>query len=297
MVVRAFGKHGACRHRELVAAVGRYRVDAAVRRGELLRLWAGVVVDSDRAAHLTTRAAAALAAGGPTSAIAGATAAHLHGCTAVDGTPIHLMVPYEHWLRSSAGLVVHNGRGFETDVEELDGLRVLSLDSVLVEMLCTARPADALAVVDQALGHLAPAQRDAARRRLNIRLSGRDDPRGTVRGARILDLATGRAESPAESWLLWTIAEAGLPMPEVNWSVLDLTGREVYRLDLAWPEFRVAVEYNGHAAHHGREDADAARTLDLERRGWIVVQVNAADLRDAHRLVTRVRVALASHGC
>lgn len=82
----------------------------------------------------------------------------------------------------------------------------------------------------------------------------------------------------------------------MNWSVRDLDGREIYRIDLAWPEFRVAVEYNGYAAHLGREEADAARRLDLERRGWIVLPVTAADLRDPVRLVARVRAALAARG-
>lgn len=297
MVIHAFGKHGACRRRDLVASQGRFRVCAALRRGELVPLWAGVVVDGDRAADISTRAAAALVAGGAAAAITGPTAAHLHGCTAVPGAPIHVQVPYEHWLRSCPGLVVHNGRGFEVDVEELDGLRVLGLERVLADLLATARAPDVLAVVDQALALVPAAGREDVRRRLHLRLIERDDPRGIVRGARILDLATGRAESPAESRLLWALVEAGLPTPQANWSVADLDGREIYRLDLAWPELRVAVEYDGHAAHHGREEADAARRLDLERRGWIVIAVKAADMRDLPRLIARVRAALASRGC
>jgi hypothetical protein len=297
MVVRTLGKHGACQQRELIAVLGRYRVRAAIRRGELVPLWSGVVVDGDRAAHLVTRAAAALVAGGPTSVLSGPTAAHLFGCTAMPGTPVHLLVPYGHWLRSGPGLVVHNGRGLDADVEELGGLRVLNLDAVLTDLLCTARPQDALAVVDQALGQHPADQRDGLRRRLRRRLRDRDDPRGTVRGARILDLATGQAASPAESWMLWALVEAGLPTPEVNWSVHDLDGREIYRLDFAWPEFRVVVEYNGYAAHRDRDEPDAARQRDLERRGWIVVPAVAADLSNPTRLLAQVRGALLARGC
>ena len=97
--------------------------------------------------------------------------------------------------------------------------------------------------------------------------------------------------------MLWNLVEAGLPTPQVNWSVKDLGGREIYRLDLAWPDLRIAVEYNGHAAHSGREEADAARTLDLERRGWIVIEVTADDARRPAHMLTRVLAAFARRGC
>jgi hypothetical protein len=297
MVVRALGKHGVCRRRELVDLLGRYRVQAAIKRGELIQLWAGIVADGDVADSIITRAAGALLVAGPSAAITGPTAAHLHGCTALDGNPVHVIVPYEHWLRSRPGLVVHNGRGFEADVTEFDGLQVLGLEYVLTDLLCIARPGDALAVVDQALALALPADRESLRQRLYARLTRRDDPRGTVRGARILELATGRAASPAESRLLWVLIEAGLPTPEINWPVLDIDGREIYRIDAAWVELRVAVEYNGYAAHHGREAADEARKADLERRGWIVIPASAVDLRDPSQLIARVRQAFARRGC
>ena len=57
----------------------------------------------------------------------------------------------------------------------------------------------------------------------------------------------------------------------MNWSIRDLNGRELYRLDLAWPRLRVALEYDGVAAHRGREAEDRARRADLEARGRIVL--------------------------
>ena len=296
MVLRAVGKHGVCKQHDLVSAVGRYRVRAALRRGELVPLWAGVLVDADRATELTSLAAAALLAAGPEAAITGPTAANFYGCTSLPATPVHVIVPYEHWLRSRPGLVVHNGRCFEPDVEEIEGLRVLGLEAVLAQLLCTARPADALAVADEALSQVPEPLRADLRSRVHARVRRREDPRGTVRGASVLDLATGRAESPAESRLLWAVVEVGLPRPEMNWPVCDLEGVVIYRLDVAWPAFRVAVEYQGYAAHHGRDEADAARQLDLERRGWTVIPVWAADMRDQRQLIARVRGALTARG-
>jgi very-short-patch-repair endonuclease len=297
MVVRALGKYGACRRRDLTAELGRSRVDSALRRGEIVQLWAGVVVDGDRAATITARAAAALVAGGPRSAIAGLTAARLHGCTAARALPAHLMVPYESWLRSLPGLVVHNGRDYESGVCNIDGLRVLALDRVIVDILATGAPGTALAIVDQALRLVPAEQRAAFRTRLHLGLADRADPRGTVSGARVLDLATGRADSPQESRLLWALVESGLPTPEVNWPIADIDGIEIRRLDLAWPDLMVALEYNGYAAHVGREAEDEARTRDLERRGWLIIPVELADMRRPTKLIAKVRSALSSRGC
>jgi hypothetical protein len=110
----------------------------------------------------------------------------------------------------------------------------------------------------------------ALRAVIAARLRARRDPRGTVRGQHLVELATGRAASPAESRLLWRVVDAGFPIPEVDWPVTDLDGRELHRLDLARPTHRIVVEYQGCAAHVDRTAADRARAEDLRRRGRIV---------------------------
>lgn len=42
------------------------------------------------------------------------------------------------------------------------------------------------------------------------------------------------------------IIERGFPLPEANFSLLSPAGKEIYRLDLAWPSLRIALEYDGH---------------------------------------------------
>jgi hypothetical protein len=66
----------------------------------------------------------------------------------------------------------------------------------------------------------------------------------------------------------------------VNWSLEGPDGREIYRLDLSWPELRIVVEYYGYAVHAGRTAEDEARADDLRRRGWIVLVVRVDDLKD-----------------
>jgi hypothetical protein len=290
------GPVGACRHRDAVAAVGRRRVRAALKTGEVQSPWAGVLVDPARTAEpLTLITAARLALGGP-ALVTGPSAAFLYGLTAVTPTPVHLVLPYETRKLSRPGIVVHNASGLDEDREERHGLPVLGLERVLSDLACTLSPPEALAVLDEAFARVAEVDRPALRRRLRERLQDRPDPRGTLIGRRLVDLATGRAESPAESWWLWRVVDLGFPVPEVNLWVDDLDGRPRLRVDLGWREVRIAVEHYGYAAHAGRGQFDQARIRDLERRGWIVVVVEADDLTNPVRLEKELYEAFLRRG-
>ncbi len=290
------GLHGAHRRRDLTAALGRRAVEGLLRTGVATALWRVTVVDSARLLDPWTRAAAAVLSAGDDAVVCGSTAAQLHGLTALDDVRSHLALPYCRGVRSRAGLVVHHAQDLRRDVVPLAGLPVLALDRVVADLLCTLpqRP-DALALVDEAL-RLAGDGHEELRHRLGERIARRPDPRGTVIGAALLDLASERAESLPESWVRWRLVEHGFPLPVVNHPLLDVGGAEVRRLDLAWPRLRVALEYDGYVPHLGREDHDAARVDDLRRRGWIVVRMGADDLADLGRVLHELRSAFARRG-
>lgn len=289
------GLHGAYRRRDLVNAGGRGVVENAVRAGLLRPLWTGVVVDSARLLDPLTRAAAGLLATGDDSVLVDETAAHLHGCRSVDVAVTHVRIPYGREFRSRQGLAVHHGGFFADDVRVVEGLRVLPLDRVVADLLCRPNGSDGLAVADEAL-RLARPHADRLRRAIAKRLRSRADPRGTVRGAVLLNVASPEAESPPESWLRFRILEKGFPLPEVNWSLTRPDGRELFRVDLAWPSLRVALEYDGYEPHADREKQDAARQVELQRRGWIVVRARKEDLRDLSRVCAELRSAFARRG-
>jgi hypothetical protein len=291
-----FGPRGVCLRRDALRTAGRQRVRTALRTGEALAPWTGVLVDATKATEPLTLLTAAWLAVGPDALLTGPSAAHLHGLRALPPTPVHLVVPYESRKRDRERIVVHNGSGLDEDREERHGLPVLSLERIVVDLLCTAWPPKGLAVLDEALAGLPEHARPAFRRRLRERLQDRPDPRGTRIGTRLVDLATGRAESPPESWLLWLVVDLGFPVPEANLPVLGVDGRELYRVDLGWRELRIAVEYNGYAAHAGREAADAARISDLERRGWIVIVVDVDDQHGTIRLEKELHEAFMRRG-
>jgi very-short-patch-repair endonuclease len=97
-----------------------------------------------------------------------------------------------------------------------------------------------------------------------------------------------------ESRLRVRLVLAGLPTP-VTQHVITQAGRFVARVDLAWPEHRVAVEYDGtwHATTE-QFHADRRRLNGLAATGWIVLHVTATRLReDFDRFVGELRAALA----
>lgn len=101
------------------------------------------------------------------------------------------------------------------------------------------------------------------------------------------------AESPRESLLRLLVHDARLPAPVTQHEVRDAANRFVARLDLAWPELKVAVEYDG--AHHRerrQHSADLARHNRLRAAGWVVVQVDAASLARPAELLALLRSLL-----
>ncbi|QFZ23268.1 DUF559 domain-containing protein [Saccharothrix syringae] len=288
------GLHGAYPRTALHAHLGPKGLQRAIQDGHLVSYCRTVVIQRARMTNLHTRAAAALLMAGPDAALSNHTSAWLHGCTAAETARVHLTIGYNRAIRPRPGVAVHQQTFDPTDVIELDGLRCLVIEHAISEMLCRGRRSTALACADQALAQVASGQRSRFKADLAARIAARRDPRGRRQGLLLLDLSTGLPESPAESTLLLLIAEAGFPVPEPQYSVCDLDGREIWRLDFAWPDRRVALEYDGYAAHVGKADADQARADDLRQRGWTVLRGAAPDLRDTTRLFRHLSAALAA---
>ncbi|MCF7553247.1 endonuclease domain-containing protein [Pseudonocardia sp. WMMC193] len=183
---------------------------------------------------------------------------------------------------------VHNGRGFGADTVERAGLPVLALDRVLGDLLCRDHGPTGFAGFDEALSIAEDVE--ALRAEVRHRIATRSDRRGTRRAAILVELAGGRPRSPAESRLQFRIVDLGFPNPVLNHPIHDGNGRVVFLVDLAWPGLRIALEYDGHETHSGRELADAERQRELERRGYLVIRVTTDDMTD----ITRVQQDLAA---
>ncbi|PJM73865.1 hypothetical protein CS006_01460 [Bifidobacterium primatium] len=100
-----------------------------------------------------------------------------------------------------------------------------------------------------------------------------------------LRLAQENVYSPQETICRLALVCHGVPCPETNYVVPGLTFRSgaAMTVDMAWPEARVAVEYDGD--HHRTDKRQWRRDQEkrelLRLHGWIVLVVTADALKDA----------------
>ncbi|MFE6997119.1 hypothetical protein ACFVAE_14225 [Microbacterium sp. NPDC057659] len=123
---------------------------------------------------------------------------------------------------------------------------------------------------------------------------------GFFRGCAMIDaalhLARERVESPKETETRRLIARTGLPEPVVQYEIHDQR-RLIGRVDLAYPELKIAIEYegDGHRIDKAQWRRDIQRQRDLEDRGWIVIRLTQDDLGPgAPALIARIRRAVLS---
>jgi very-short-patch-repair endonuclease len=101
-----------------------------------------------------------------------------------------------------------------------------------------------------------------------------------------------RAESQPESIARVVLADAGFDVvPQYRVAV---GSRVVARVDLALPELKIAIEYDGRWHEEDLQRAlDNDRLAALRAAGWTVIVVTAELLRDRRRLVSTVAAAVA----
>lgn len=114
-----------------------------------------------------------------------------------------------------------------------------------------------------------------------------------------LGLVRDGSESSEETRLRLALLRHGLPEPDLNLDLRAADGRLIARLDQAYPEHRVAVEYDGrqHAASAVQFERDAARWDEIRDEGWYLVRILRPQLRgDGRAAAQKVRAALVRAG-
>ena len=110
----------------------------------------------------------------------------------------------------------------------------------------------------------------------------------------LIALADGLAESPMESEARLAMIDGGLPIPELQYEIIDGNG-DLRRVDFAWPDQRVAVEYDGVDWHSGADAMlrDRKRTAALLDVGWVAIAIVFEDVRyRAWEFVARIDAQL-----
>ena len=118
--------------------------------------------------------------------------------------------------------------------------------------------------------------------------------RGNNRVARTVALADARSGSPMESRLRLVLVHGGLPTPEVQFVVQDEEERTAIWLDMAYPEYRIGIEYEGE--RHVHPDVvlrDVGRYTRLVDKGWRIYRYTKYEVyRDQRRIVAELTRAL-----
>jgi hypothetical protein len=246
-------------------------LEGQLNNGELQRIWYGIYGRGEVTTALRLRGLD-LAAGTTVAACMG-TAAAAYGFDTERTADLHILNPGGRRLRSTDGLVVHRREG--APLARVGGRPATSPAWTAIEVARGLRRPRALATLDAALrsGTCSRDDLDNAVRRQ----SGR---RGIVNVRELLVLASQLAESPMESEARLVMIDGGLPPPVLQYEIVDAQGR-LWRLDFAWPEFRVAAEYDGVDWHSGPDAflRDRRRSAALQELAWVIVPIIAEDVR------------------
>jgi hypothetical protein len=179
------------------------------------------------------------------------------------------------------------------DIVVIGGVRVTSPLRTAADLLCLLPRREALAAADALMR--AHGFTVADLRRLLVRYFRR---RGVVQARSLAPLVDGRSESAAESWTRLVIIDHGLPVPEPQYWV-SVDGRPTYRLDLAYPRARIAIEYDGvaHHSHPADRRRDEARRDWLRAHGWRVLVVTRESFSDeaVSQWIGELRALLSAH--
>ena len=251
--------------------------DRQLRHPGVVRLSRDTYLPRAPAGETSARLAAVLLTAPPGAVLSHATAADLWGIAvpsrAEGEARVHLTLPEGSRAESRRDRSVHRSPLPEGDTTRRGGMPVTTPARTWRDLAAVLRPSALLAVTDQLLA------RWCDRADLERRLSGRPTGRGSARARAVLPVADPRAESPMESVLRWLVHEAGLPAPDLQYVVRDAAGSFVGRVDMAWPEQRVVVEFDGDV--HRQRDVfvnDLRRQNRLVAAGWTVLQFTSADV-------------------
>jgi very-short-patch-repair endonuclease len=199
---------------------------------------------------------------------------------------VQVLAPPEMRLGHRSGLDVRRTAIESGEWQPWAGGRLATPMRLALDLLLARPLPDAVADLDAVL------RAGIVERAAVARMAAERSDNGIVAARRAVELADRRAESLPESKLRVHLVLDGLaPVPQY-W--IEDRGDRIARVDLALPEHKLAIEYDG----DWRDGESWALNRDRDRLnrvhaiGWDVVFVTAPLLRDPRRLLRTVRQAI-----
>jgi hypothetical protein len=287
-------QHGAISHAQAIkAGLTRAAVSRRVDAGRWTRLLPRVYRLGGAPATSRQGMMAATLWAGEGALLSYRAAGVLHGFD--DVTANRLEVTASRRLRSGV-VLAHFAPPFTViDREVVDGIPVTSATRTLLD-LAGILEADCLELALEDALRRGLTSRARIRHRLRERAGrGRD---GCAALRTLLEDGRGRANSGSapEVRLRRLISRAGLPEPVPQYEIRD-RGRLAARVDLAYSDLRIAIEFDSERWHggRGRREADLDRRNRLTELGWEMVHIGWSELEaGAPRAIATLR-ALVQH--
>lgn len=250
-----------------------HQLRRGVERGELERLHPGVfrVAGAPRTWHQSLLLG--VLAGGPTALASHCSAAvlwDLDGCRRGRpeiATERHRRARYER-------VRCHESKDLRlASPTELEGIPCTGLERTIVDLGAVLPPERVQQAIDDAIRRRLCTWDDLLHTLVMHSRRGRNGV-GTLRA--ILEECYGEQvpDSRFNRLVHRLLVDSGLPAPEFEHRVFDATGKEIARVDLAFPGLMIAIELDSRRYHLSAQafESDRPRQNRLELQGWLVLR-------------------------
>jgi hypothetical protein len=216
----------------------------------------------------------------------------------LDLTDVHVTRCDEKAGRHEAGVHQHCGQLLEGDVVERHGMQVMTPPRLALEATIVGSAEAGLIVVNHFLH-----TRMTTEEELLERYAVMEHWPNTLRTGLVLHRADARIETVGESRTWHLILSAGLPTPIPQYPIRDKSGRVIHRVDFAWPELGVFLEFDGKVKYEkylkpGQRAADVVIAEKKRERqicdltGWRCLRLDWSDLAYPARTTALIRAEL-----
>lgn len=256
----------------------------ALRGGEIRSVVRGVFVPTSLPDTLELRARAVAKVVRPHHVVTDRTAAWLHGIDVHTYAELDVLPPIEtcalrgHRPTQITGVDGRTRDLAPEDVVTIHGVLVTTPLRTALDLGCCLRRREAYASLNAIARRFTLTRSELERALPRFRRR-----RGVVQLRDLVPLVDPRIESERESWVFLAINDAGLPLPEPqHW--IEIDDVPTYRLDFAYPQLKIVVEYDGIDAHERTEsqrERDRLRRVWLRDHGWTVIVVRRGDFKRA----------------
>lgn len=200
--------------------------------------------------------------------------------------------------RQESGIRQHGGLIRPGDVVMRNGVAAMGPTRLALEATTITDTEHALAVVCDLLHRRLTTVDELTRRYAQM-----EQWPNTLGTQVVLRLADPRIESVGEARTLYLCFSQQLPKPTPQVEIRDANGDVVARVDFAWPELGVFLEFDGRVKYEkllqeGERASDvvirekAREELVCRLTGWRCIRITWADLADPVRTAARIRRVL-----